>query len=199
MIGKTFMKRVGIGVLSAVILQSGMIPTVDCTTVNASENTGASYSALDLYTYLQDSATTEYTLTDKAETFLDEHDDFFPASAETVIPDELIDTELDFRHINKNPSRYGDKLMKIPETYVVQVQETEMEEGHYLTWLNLSDGGEQQYSVFYNGELNDIFEDDMVEVTGLPLGTSSFENTSGGDTLVVVIAGCRVTNINQAQ
>lgn len=70
-----------------------------------------------------------------------------------------------------------------------------MEEGHYLTWLNLSDGGEQQYSVFYNGELTDIFEDDIVDATGLPLGSSSFENTSGGDTLVVVIVGCSVHNV----
>ena len=44
-----------------------------------------------------------------------------------------------------------------------------MEEGHYLTWLNLIDGEEQQYSVYYNGELDDVFEDDTVEVTGLPL------------------------------
>ena len=74
--------------------------------------------------------------------------------------------------------------------------EEEMEEGHYLTWLNLIDGEEQQYSVYYNGELDDVFEDDTVEVTGLPLGTSSFENTEGGDTLVVVLAGCRVNNID---
>lgn len=191
------MKRAGIIALSAVVLQGITIINGNVARVEASENTGASYTALDLYTYLQDSVSTKYTLTDKAETFLEEHDDFFPASADTIIPDELIDPDLDLKHINKNPSRYGDKLMKIPETYVVQIQEEEMEEGHYLTWLNLSDGGEQQYSVYYNGELDDIFEDDIVEVTGLPLGTSSFENTSGGETLVIVLAGCSVNNINE--
>lgn len=197
MTGKTIMKRAGIIALSAVVLQGITIINGNVARVEASENTGASYTALDLYTYLQDSVSTKYTLTDKAETFLEEHDDFFPASADTIIPDELIDPDLDLKHINKNPSRYGDKLMKIPETYVVQIQEEEMEEGHYLTWLNLSDGGEQQYSVYYNGELDDIFEDDIVEVTGLPLGTSSFENTSGGETLVIVLAGCSVNNINE--
>ena len=193
MAAKTIMKRIAIAALSAVILQ-GVTP-LDSLNVYASENTGASYTALDLYTYLQDQCTTEYTLTEKAETFLEEHDDLFPASPELVIPDEMIDAELDFRHINKNPSRYGDKLMRISEAYVIQVQEQEMEEGHYLTWLNLIDGEEQQYSVYYNGELDDVFEDDTVEVTGLPLGTSSFENTDGGDTLVVVLAGCKVNNI----
>ena len=172
---------------------------LDSLNVYASENTGASYTALDLYTYIQDQCSTEYTLTEKAETFLKEHDDFFPASPELTIPDEMIDAELDFRHINKNPSRYGDKLMRISDAYVIQVQEQEMEEGHYLTWLNLIDGEEQQYSVYYNGELDDVFEDDTVEVTGLPLGTSSFENTKGGETLVVVLAGCKVNNINQAE
>ena len=86
--------------------------------------------------------------------------------------------------------------MRISDAYVIQVQEQEMEEGHYLTWLNLIDGEEQQYSVYYNGELDDVFEDDTVEVTGLPLGTSSFENTEGGDTLVVVFAGCSVNTID---
>ena len=57
MTAKTMIKKAGIITLSAVILQ-------DITPVNgitgiavnayASENTGASYTALDLYTYLQD-------------------------------------------------------------------------------------------------------------------------------------------------
>lgn len=121
MAAKTIMKRIAIAALSAVILQ-GVTP-LDSLNVYASENTGASYTALDLYTYMQDQCSTEYTLTEKAETFLEEHDDFFPASPELVIPDEMIDAELDFRHINKNPSRYGDKLMRISDAYVIQVQD----------------------------------------------------------------------------
>ena len=95
MAAKTIMKRIAIAALSAVILQ-GVTP-LDSLNVYASENTGASYTALDLYTYIQDQCSTEYTLTEKAETFLEEHDDFFPASPELVIPDEMIDAELDFR------------------------------------------------------------------------------------------------------
>ena len=127
MAAKTIMKRIAIAALSAVILQ-GVTP-LDSLNVYASENTGASYTALDLYTYIQDQCSTEYTLTEKAETFLEEHDDLFPASPELVIPDVMIDEELDFRHIKKNPSRYGDKLMRISDAYVIQVQEEEMEEG----------------------------------------------------------------------
>ena len=67
---------------------------------------------------------------------------------------------------------------------------------HGGSYFFIQPGEEQQYSVYYNGELDDVFEDDTVEVTGLPLGTSSFENTEGGDTLVVVLAGCRVNNID---
>jgi hypothetical protein len=79
MAAKTIMKRIAIAVLSAVIL-NGVTP-LDSLNVYASENTGASYTALDLYTYLQDQCTTEYTLIEKAETFLEEHDDFFPCFA----------------------------------------------------------------------------------------------------------------------
>ena len=52
MAAKTIMKRIAIAALSAVILQ-GVTP-LDSLNVYASENTGASYTALDLYTYIQD-------------------------------------------------------------------------------------------------------------------------------------------------
>ena len=93
MAAKTIMKRIAIAALSAVILQ-GVTP-LDSLNVYASENTGASYTALDLYTYIQDQCSTEYTLTEKAETFLEEHDDLFPASPELVIPDEMIDAVIE--------------------------------------------------------------------------------------------------------
>ena len=50
MAAKTIMKRIAIAALSAVILQ-GVTP-LDSLNVYASENTGASYTALDLYTYI---------------------------------------------------------------------------------------------------------------------------------------------------
>ena len=50
MAAKTIMKRIAIAALSAVILQ-GVTP-LDSLNVYASENTGASYTALDLYCLL---------------------------------------------------------------------------------------------------------------------------------------------------
>ena len=47
MAAKTIMKRIAIAALSAVILQ-GVTP-LDSLNVYASENTGASYTALDIY------------------------------------------------------------------------------------------------------------------------------------------------------
>ena len=67
MAAKTIMKRIAIAALSAVILQ-GVTP-LDSLNVYASENTGASYTALDLYTYIQDQCSTEYTLTEKVKLF----------------------------------------------------------------------------------------------------------------------------------
>ena len=73
---------------------------------------------------------------------------------------------------------------------------SELEDGHWLIYRNLIDEKEQQYSVYYNGELDNIFEDDTVEVTGLPLRKSLFGNTNGGEMQVVVLADCKVNNIN---
>lgn len=179
--------KVIIGIMMALMF---FIPTGQ--KVNAYDR---SYTALDLYVALEENEAVPYTLTDKAIDFISEHDDLFPSSDDLDLPEELIDSELDSKHVNKSPSKYGDRMMVLPLTQVVQIEEEEIEEGSYFTFLNLIDWTGQQYSVFYYGELEDIFEDDSVLVTGLPLGTSSFENGLGGQIPVIVIAGSIVWNM----
>lgn len=155
----------------------------------------ASYTVLDFYTFLQENEVAPYTLNEKAIQFLIEHDNFFPLDIENgvEITDDTIDYSIEARQIFKNADKFGDKLMALPPAQVVQIQEAPIDDTHYITILNISDYDGQQYYVIYNGELAEIFDGDVVNVIGLPLGSSTFDNVNGGKTWVVVLAGCHIT------
>ena len=86
------------------------------------------------------------------------------------------------------------KLMYVADALVVQISEEEISDGKYFTMLNVTDG-DQQYYVYYIGELDNIFEDREISIVGLPLGTSQFNNTDGGQTIVIVLAGTKVKEV----
>lgn len=150
-------------------------------------------NAFSLYSQLQDNDTIPYVLNDKAVQFLKNHDDLFSVKSENQLSDKsLIDYDLQYKHIAKNPDKYGDKLMVLPDLLVGQIFETDLGEDQYFTEINASDVNGQQFYLLYNGELEDIFEEDAISVVGLPLGTSSFDNIEGGQTLVAVLAASYV-------
>lgn len=167
---------------------------VESETVGETEST-ASYTVLDFYTFLQENEVAPYTLNEKAIQFLAEHDNFFPLDIENgvAITDDTIDYSIEARQIFKNADKFGDKLMALPPAQVVQIQEAPIDDTHYITILNISDYDGQQYYIIYNGELAEIFDGDVVNVIGLPLGSSTFDNVNGGKTWVVVLAGCHIT------
>lgn len=137
-----------------------------------------------------------YTISKKAEKFLKDHSNLFPCPADKFATEDdvenvkLIDTELDAKHIMKNKDLYGDQLMIVPRLQVAQIVEgeTDNDDGYYsaINAIDVNDG--QQYFIIYNGKL-DMYENDYFSCIGLPLDTSSFDNTDGGTTLVVVLAG----------
>lgn len=156
---------------------------------------GRSFTALEFYQDCEEmigsTDSMSIDVTQKAYDFIRNHDDLFP-SADGNIDAGLIDMSIDYRSLNKNISRYGDRLVVLPELGVNQIFETEYKDGAYLTEINTVDINGQQYYILYNGELPDVFEEDVISVTGLPLGTGKFSNTEGGETLVIYIAPCQV-------
>lgn len=147
------------------------------------------YTALELGQLAQDNEFAPFTLSEKAAGFLAEHDNLFPANSK--IDDMLIDKSLDYRKIEKNASKHGDRLMELPIVQIAQIWEKDHNE-EYITILNVTDENMQSYIVFYYGELADIYEDDFVSICGLPIGISTFENTLGGATNVVVLFGAKI-------
>ena len=165
----------------------------DKTEIENTENDVSLNSPLQIYEAFETAESLPFTITDKARSFLLEHPDLFPCKGK--IDDDLIDYSLNYRQILKNEKKHGDKLLMVNYGQVVEIFEEEIYDGYYFTQVNVSDG-EQQYWVYYIGELEDIYEDSYISVIGLPLGTSSFENTNGGKTNVVVIAGAKIEDIS---
>lgn len=63
--------------------------------------------------------------------------------------------------------------------------------GHTLTVLNMkNDYTEDHYVIYYDGALPYCANDVIDEIVALPVDASSFENTGGGITNVIVAVGC---------
>lgn len=85
--------------------------------------------------------------------------------------------------------------MALQGAYVVSCSEENIDDDTVLTELQLSDSDSNNFIVYYFGELSDILEEDTVDCYGLPLGTTSFDNVSGGTTLAGVLAGSYIKKI----
>lgn len=146
----------------------------------------------EFYKYLSENLDEDdnfyFKLNQKASTFLKNNETLFPTSSIEAVQN-VTDFALSFAHIAKNDSKYGDQIMCIPVASVVQISETEIQDGKYLSELNIIDEVGNQYYVFYIGELPNILENQTVTVYGLPLSMSKFDNTDGGQTLCPILAG----------
>lgn len=140
-----------------------------------------------LYYSLSKNEVYPYTISEKASEALLWNSGLFPAKKFKKIRN-YIDYDISYKHIAKNPTKYGDSLICISPAYVISCSETEIDEETTLTELQLEDSDGNNYMVIYIGSI-DVFENDIVECYALPLGTSSFENISGGTTLAIVTAG----------
>ena len=171
-----------------------IIETDQDTQVSDVEDGNSEITPLEFYQVLQSGEELSYTLNEKATQFLTEHSEWFPlADADEAKLEELIDYGIEVRHIEKNADKFGDKLMSVPLAQIVQIDEEEIADSQYVSSLNVIDSSGQQYYVYYLGELENIYSEDFVSIIGLPLGYSYFNNTDGGQTFVVMLAGCTVS------
>lgn len=135
---------------------------------------------------MQDNETMPFTIVDHAREFLTKHPEFF-YNRNGQAYEDYIDYSLTFRELDKNINRYGEFLIQVSGT-VIDIQEMELFSGVYITALQLLDNEYNNYYIFYLGELEDIYSDTEVLLSGLPIGKTSFENIGGGYTRVVLLA-----------
>ena len=155
------------------------------------ESSGIGSSTLELYEFLEENSGYDYSMSTAAADFIEAHEDLFPAE-DTSVLEQYTDRSVEYKHLNKNIEKYGDKLFADDAMYVLDIHEEDLGEGEYLTILQVLDNSGNSFIIFYMDELPDVFKEDTVSVCGLPLGVTSFDNIGGGSTIAVVLAGCKV-------
>jgi len=183
-------------VIIVIASSSGNPSAVQSSNSNSSTTSESSMTPLDIYSKLQENDSLPYSMSQKSQTFINENPDYFPTGDINKVKSE-VDYNIQTKFINKNPENYGDKLMYFPSLYVQQIFESNIDPTHYLTELNVADTNSDQYYIYYLGKLDKVFKGDQIQFYGLPLGTSSFDNTNGGQTLVIVFAGSLIDPLAQ--
>ncbi|MFF0826172.1 hypothetical protein ACFYU8_04820 [Brevibacillus sp. NPDC003359] len=123
--------------------------------------------------------------------FLAKHAHLFPATGDKVKEaQQFVDQNVQSKHINKNISKYAGTMIQDKGT-VLSIEEEEIPEMGTLSVLHVINDQEDSYQVVYPGGL-DIYEDDTVEIVGVPTLLSGFDNVSGGYTNSIIIVGSYV-------
>lgn len=149
----------------------------------------------DLYEYIgENSEDIPYTISPKAKTFLNDHPEVCAAKKVNSIK-KYVDASIEYKQVEKNQNKFGDKIMKTPECYVIKVNESG-EGNSTITEIQVCDADSNYYYVIYNGSL-DIYKEDTVRIYGVPVGMTSFENVGGGTTVSLIIAGSYVHKTNE--
>ncbi len=143
-------------------------------------------SCTDEYIYIGEEQ--EFLVTEKAIKFLDEHSNIFPSNDLSLFS-EYVDSNITFQMLNKNISKYGDKLIEIPYSYVTDIQESP---DGTLSYIHVVDENMNNYVIYYFGSLDNIFDESEVQIYGLPLDIITFENMGGAYTEAVVLAGVKI-------
>lgn len=149
----------------------------------------------DLYEYIgENSEDIPYTISPKAKTFLNDHPEVCAVKKVNSIK-KYVDASIEYKKVEKNQNKFGDKIMKTPECYVIKVNESG-EGNSTITEIQVCDADSNYYYVIYNGSL-DIYKEDTVQIYGVPVGMTSFENVGGGTTVSLIIAGSYVHKTNE--
>lgn len=163
----------------------------DISNKNETEQTGE-MSAADIYVWMSENDPSfEYSIPEKAVSFMESNPQFFPGSDEnTGAMSDYVDYEADYPHVAKSPAKYADKFMSIYGD-IVDCSEIETAYGT-VTYLQINDYSGYAYCMYYLGTLEDAFEGYSACVNVLPFGTVTFENMGGAYTEAVIGAACYV-------
>ena len=149
---------------------------------------------LQFFEMLQDNESIPFTITEKAKVMLSENDGLFRENKNEGL-EQYTDTDLTYKVLTKNIEKHGDKLIYLPEAYVLSIDETNLDAETVITELHLLDTDGNSFYALSPCAYEDIYEEDTVSIYALPIGETSFENIGGGTTLAIMLAGCYVEEI----
>lgn len=157
-------------------------------------NTSNPSTILSFYSELQANEAYPYTLTEKAKDTLEKKESLFIDNSIEGC-EENTDVNLEYRALDKNIDNYGDKLIYLSEALVLQIEETDLDDGTKATEMLICDADENCYQIISLCGYDNIYKEDIISVYGLPIAKSSFSNVSGGTTLVIILAASHIEKI----
>lgn len=144
-------------------------------------------TVLEAYESLGTVKSAHFTPTDKAKKFLTDHENLFPSKNKKMAA-KYTNSSLKYKHINKSPSKYGDELIKLTNYMVTQIWEDDSWRGKLTHIIAINNDYDNYVDIYYFGKTK-LYEGDKFTVYALPLNTTSWENTGGGETLSMALAG----------
>lgn len=129
--------------------------------------------------------------------FIVANQDLLPATNDENIAKVkgLVDSSISYKLLNKNVSPYLSKFTTFSGT-VVSVEENVLDSGETISLTHILDDEYNSYQILMYKTTGDILEEDVVQFWGVPVGSSSFENVSGGTTNVQNFIGSHMVKVN---
>ena len=150
-------------------------------------------SVCNLFKFLQDS-NPSFKLTEKAITTLTNNEKLFLDNSNSKI-DSMTDLSINNKMLTKNIDKYGDKLILVENAYVIAIKEQELENITISTIQVSAD--DDIYYIYSLSTYDNVFDGDIINIYGLPIGQTSYENVSGGATHAIVLAGAYIVKAEQ--
>lgn len=127
----------------------------------------------------------DFSIPEKSLTFLEEHPNFFPAQSLNEI-NEYIDTTIEPKYLDKSHSNFGDKLVKIEDVTIYDLQFYEKNTTQ-ITIMQGHSNSSFMYYIYYFGDI-DVYEDDHINLYALPIGKGKFYHTMGSSFVPMYVA-----------
>ena len=148
-------------------------------------------NAQEFFTSLGTSGSFLYTVTELADNFLSEHDQLF---FEHNIDDysSFLDEEFSFKKFEKNPAKFGDKLINLKRLQVVQISEVKYSEYLPVVTTIIASNSNNIYWIYYIGGCDDVYAGSTIEAYLLPLGYGSYTTLLGTSRTAMAAAAAAI-------
>ncbi len=148
-------------------------------------------NAQEFFTSLGTSGSFPYTVTELADNFLSEHDQLF---FEHNIDDysSFLDEEFSFKKFEKNPAKFGDKLIDLKRLQVVQISEVKYSEYLPVVTTIIASNSNNIYWIYYIGGCDDVYAGSTIEAYLLPLGYGSYTTLLGTSRTAMAAAAAAI-------
>lgn len=166
---------------------------IEETTATIKSDISSSSTPIDIYNKLSKISSIDFTISDKAKTFISEHPNLFPAKS-IADCNNYVNYGIEYKHLSKNIENYGDSMVCV-NANISGIRELKPEETGFkdiITKISLMDDNFNYFLVYYIGSI-DLYEDDSVTIYGIPLGMGIGENAMGGTVTVATIAASAMT------